>query len=338
MAAALRLLAAFATLCGAAQCAQVDRQLMAMGTGLSLSVQAGDRAAALAASESVVRALEAAEDRLGTWRPGGELDRFNHAALDQAFVLSPLLAHELGVASCWWRDTGGAFDPGIGALTAAWGLRCGGRLPADNERLAALACGGLAGLEMAASRAWRRHAGLIIDEGGFGKGAGLDEALHALAASAATAALIDLGGQLALYGEAGPTRIAVADPRDRLRSVAAFVVDAGSVATSGNSERGIEVQGARYGHVLDPHSGWPAPDFGSLTVWAADPLDADCLSTGLFVMGPDQALRWAEGRVGVEVLTVEVQGQSLRVRATPGIAASLELLAPDIDQERKRQP
>ena len=90
----------------------------------------------------------------------------------------------------------------------------------------------------------------------------------------------------------------LADPRDRQRAVARIEIPSGSVATSGNSERGVVVDGRRIGHLLDPRTGRPAPDFGSLTVWAPTALEADCLATGLYVLGPEAALAWAERHPG----------------------------------------
>lgn len=327
--------------------ASVERRGALMGTRLQLRVEAPDRLAAMGASERALRALEAAESRLSTWRPDTELARLNRAAAGEPVTLSPELAAELEAAAACWRETTGAFDPAIGALAAAWGLRTGGRRPTEEERRRALAATGMDGLELRRAtpespqdpvRAVRRRDGLVLDEGGFGKGAGLRAALTALADTDATSAALDLGGQWAFWrrssgedsqdgsraapGEPG-WRVAVAHPRDRLRVVAAITVDGGSVATSGNSEHA--------GHLIDPRDGRPAADFGSLTIWAEDPLRADCLSTGLYVLGPEAALAWADRHPGVEVLVLTVDGgdeggERLTAQATPGLAQRLEPL------------
>ena len=93
--------------------------------------------------------------------------------------------------------------------------------------------------------------------------------------------------------------LAAGSPLGWCRTVAATVrLTEGSLATSGNSERGHDGRG----HILDPSDGRPAEDFGSVTVSTRDPLAADCLSTALFVMGPDAGMRWVEGRAGVEAV------------------------------------
>ncbi len=148
-------------------------------------------------------------------------------------------------------------------------------------------------VELQGRRAVRRYAATRLEEGAWGKGAGLDAALAALRATPrVTAAWLDLGGQAAVLGDADWTAT-VADPADRQRAVVAIDLAGGSLSTSGNGERGLVVEGRRIGHLLDPRTGRPAADFGSLTVWAPSGLRADCLSTGLYVMGPDAALAWA---------------------------------------------
>jgi thiamine biosynthesis lipoprotein len=103
-----------------------------MGTTLTVSVEALDRLTALAAGEKAVRALEAAEARLSTWQEDTELARLNRATVGEAVALSQKLAEELAAVRHWWKETNGAFDPGIGVLVDIWGLRQGGRRPTSN--------------------------------------------------------------------------------------------------------------------------------------------------------------------------------------------------------------
>lgn len=310
----------------------VERRLSMMGTSLDIAIEAADRETALLASERAVSALEAAEARLSTWHDDSELARLNQAPAGAPVALSEELAADLAAAHRCWEQTAGTFDPAVGPLVRAWGLREGGRLPGEDELRAALTATGLDGLRLDGRTAIREEAGLVLEEGGFGKGAGLAEALAVLADTPGVRrATLDLGGQVALLSSGGSTwSVPVADPQRRDREVIALTVDRGSVATSGNSERGIMVEGRRIGHLLDPRTGRPAPDFGSLTVWTADPLAADCLSTGLYVMGPEAALAWAAVHPGVEVLALRPHGEGLEALATPGLRGRLEALTGDV--------
>jgi len=324
--------------------ALVERRVALMGTHLDLAVEAADRAAALAASELAVAAVEAAEARLSTWRDGGELARLNAAPAGRPVELSPALAAELGAALACSALTGGAFDPALGALAAAWGLRQGGRQPGGEELAAAREASGAALLGLAGGRAVRRHPDVAVDEGGFGKGAGLAAAVATLAADGrAERAVLDFGGQVTVWerrpGEVAKVAVGVADPRERGVAAAVLSIDGGSVATSGNGERGIVAGGVRRGHLLDPRTGEPAPDRGSLTVWVADrapvpggaalgpaahALLADCLSTGLYVLGPETAVEWASRRPGIEVLALAPDGRGgVAGRASAGLAGRI---------------
>lgn len=305
--------------------AVAERRLGMMGTSLEIAVESGSREAALAASERAVQALEAAEARLSTWRDDTELARLNRAPAGAARTLSPALARDLTAARRCWEETDGAFDPAVGALVRTWDLRGKGRVPAPAERRDAAAAGGMDGLRLDGRTAVRERTGLVLEEGGFGKGAGLADALAVLSADPAVVrASLNLGGQLAVFDRGTGERwdVPVADPERRDRAVISLSIDRGSVSTSGNSERP--------GHLLDPRTGEPAPDFGSLTVWAEDPLRADCLSTGLYVLGPDRALAWAEVHPGVEVLVLRREGEQLQAWVTPGLKGNLERLASEV--------
>jgi thiamine biosynthesis lipoprotein len=300
--------------------ASVERRLGAMGTWLEIEVAAVDRPTALAASEAAVRAIEATETRLSTWRPDSELSRLLRAPVGVPQPLSPALRADLAAAWSWSEATGGAFHPGMMPLVQAWGLREGGRRPTPDALAEALAAAAPEALALTGEGLVRGHPGAGVEEGGFGKGRALDLALEAARTAGATRARIDLGGQVAWLG-APAAALPVAHPVERGRAVLELRLDGGSFATSGNSERGIEVDGERLGHLIDPRTGRPAPDFGSLGVWAPDATAADCLSTGLAVLGPDAALEWAEEHDGIEVLLLHVGADGeLRVRASSGLA------------------
>jgi thiamine biosynthesis lipoprotein len=316
----------------------VERELLAMGTALRIGVAGDDREAALRASEAAVQAIASAEARLSTWRADSELARLNAAPAGQPLLLSAETAAELGAAMRCGRATGGAFAVAAGRLVDLWDLRGAGRIPEAGELADALPASTPDAWRLGDGRAVRRHPDVRLEEGGFGKGAGLDRAVAALrAAPGLTAAWLDLGGQTAFVG-AGPWAVRVADPGQRQRPVVELLLDGGSLSTSGNGQRARRVAGRTLGHLLDPRTGRPAEDFGSLSVWAASALVADCLSTGLYVLGPDAALAFAAEHPGVEVLALVRGPGGLEARASAGLAGRVRALDPTLEIDVRRSP
>lgn len=150
-----------------------------------------------------------------------------------------------------------------------------------------------------------------FEEGAFGKGYAIDRMLEGITAKTAT---IDFGGQLAVRGT---LRVQIADPARRDTPVVALTIENASLSTSADSEKP--------GHILDPRSGKAVPARGSASVIADDALDADILSTALYVMGEDEGLRWADAN-GVAAIFITPQ-QTIRLSAAARQRArGLELL------------
>jgi FAD:protein FMN transferase len=294
---------------------RVEREAWAMGTRVRLVVEARERPGAALASEAALAEIERVERLLSTWDGTSELGRLNAAPVGEPVRLSGELADLLHEAASWAERTGRAFDPTIGPLIDAWDVRGGGRVPTQAELSAALAAVGATALALEEGRAARGSAAAWIDSGAFGKGAALRSVARLPEAADAERLLVDLGGQLWAAAPPGaPWLVDVAHPRERTQPVARLSVRGVSVATSGASERP--------GHLLDPRSGRPAPDWGSVTVVSADALAADALSTALYVMGPEDGLAWARAN-GVAALFLEIAPEALRARWSESMDAWL---------------
>ena len=96
----------------------------------------------------------------------------------------------------------------------------------------------------------------------------------------------------------------------------------GAVVTSGDYERFFEEDGERYHHILDPRTGYPARNLLSATVVAPTAIEADALSTALFVMGPQRGLELVESLPGVEAILVTPQ---LELLISSGLQDCVEL-------------
>jgi thiamine biosynthesis lipoprotein len=178
----------------------------------------------------------------------------------------------------------------------------------------------------------KTKSGVLLEEGGFGKGVGLDAALDSLSSASVTSAVLDFGGQVAVLPQHEPVSITIADPDRRGRPILAILIDGGSLSVSGNSEKSFVVAGVRYGHLLNPKNGKPVPDFGSAVVWTERGVWADCLSTALYAMGPAKAKEWARLHPEHGVLLIERASKGrLRVTASDRFRGRLTSLDRQID-------
>jgi thiamine biosynthesis lipoprotein len=310
--------------------ATAERRVEVMGTTLDLVVRMKYRDEALAASESALAEIRRVESLLTTWKPGGELWRVDEAAPGKPVAVSSELAELLRTEFAWVPRTQGAFDPTVLPLVRAWDLRGKGRIPAPAALAAARKASGVGHFRIDASghSVTRLAPDAGIDEGAWGKGYALELAGRVLGKAGVAGAVLDLGGQVLAVGSDAnerPWRVPVADPRDRQKTVVELGLANLSASTSGNSERSRVVDERRIGHILDPRTGEPAADFGSVTVVAPSALVADILSTAFFVLGPEKglALSAALRKEGVEneVLFLVVRGAGLEAVSSPGIAS-----------------
>lgn len=299
--------------CAQEEVASVTRTVAVMGTLATVTIWAASEDDAREDGDAAIREIERVEGFLSSWRDDTEVGRLNSTPTGVGGQASPELRHILGDVALWSRWSGGAFHPAVGALVDIWDLRGRGRRPSADEIQEALGATGEAGVRFdgATGILTRLHEGAWIDSGGFGKGAALRSAGDSLRARGVRRARLDLGGQLLLIG-ALPVTVGVAHPARRSEVAATLHVADVSVATSGQSERGIVVDGLRLGHILDPRSGHPVPAWGSVTVVARDALVADVLATALYVLGPSDGMLLAESLTAIGVLFLEDRDGAVR--------------------------
>ncbi|WKY46733.1 FAD:protein FMN transferase [Eubacteriaceae bacterium ES3] len=154
------------------------------------------------------------------------------------------------------------------------------------------------------------EAGMAVNFGAIAKGYIADEIMGMLRNEGVQHALIDLGGNILVMGgktDSQPFGIGVEDPLNPGQGyIGVISISDGSVVTSGNYQRYFtDSSGVRYHHILDPDTGYPA-DSGviQVSVIAEKSIDADALSTTLFLLGTKQGLELVEGLDQVEAIFI----------------------------------
>lgn len=152
--------------------------------------------------------------------------------------------------------------------------------------------------------------GASIDVGAVAKGYAVQNAADAARDAGADSLMINAGGNVVTVGcrpDGEKWQIGIDNPITRER-VVVRCSDA-SVVTSGNYERYYVVDGEKYHHIIDPHTGYPAEGFSSVSVIARSSVDADALSTSLFLMGLDEGLALIEGLEDCEAMWIDCDGR-----------------------------
>ncbi len=144
--------------------------------------------------------------------------------------------------------------------------------------------------------------GIELNLGGIGKGYALDRVSALLVESGVKHALVSAGGSSlrASGGRGGGFRVDLRSPA-RDAPLVRLRLRGASLGTSGAGVQFVEVEGQRYGHVIDPRTGWPARGMLSASVVADDAASADALSTAFLVGGETLARRYCQAHANVAV-------------------------------------
>ncbi len=295
-----------------------------MGTSyrvrLAATLDATERAAVTTA---ITRELALVDERMSAWRPDSELTRFNERRTVEAQRLSPETFEVLLEAERVAAETGGAFDVTVGPLVEAWGFgaRGAGGPPPTAARLDTLRSRvgwRLLVLDPIQGTAAKGHPELVLDLDGIAPGYAVDRIATALEQLGWSDYLIEIGGEVRGRGrnEDGRVwRVGIERPEAAPGTLARLVaLDGSALATSGDARNFRVVSGRRLTHLIDPRTGEPAAHaLASATVLAPLCITADALATALMVMGPDEALAFAE-RKGLAVLLQVREGDGFAER------------------------
>jgi FAD:protein FMN transferase len=244
-----------------------------------------------AASGIVFREVKRVEELLSKYNEESEVSRLNRLG---KLKVSPDTFYILKKSKEFWQLTQGAFDITVGPLVDLWGFTSQEyQVPGDDQVQAALK---LVGSDKIILHEFDnvvefKLPGMKIDLGAIAKGFALDCAVKKLKENNIRSCLINAGGQVYALGDKSGKPWKVAS-RGAGRSEIAEVrkLKNRSVSTSADYEQSFLKNGRRYGHILSPQTGFPA-DSGivSVTVITDKGLDADALSTGIFVLGREKA-------------------------------------------------
>lgn len=286
----------------------VNRSAMACRFEVTLPIS--DRAGVAVATDALNR-IDELEAQLSIFRPSSEVSFINREAARRAVAVEHSLFDLLSLCKSLHEQTHGAFDVTAGALTRCWGfLRRSGRIPAADELKHARSLVGSDKLlledETRSVRFLRE--GMEINLGSIGKGYALDRVATEMRDRVASALLN--AGASSMYALGGGDRdegwsVGLRDPRNKDRRLARLRLRDCALSTSGNEEQFFEHDGQRYGHIIDPRSGWPAQQVTSVSVIARSAALTDALATAFYIGGREVAENYCAANPEILVIMLE---------------------------------
>lgn len=258
---------------------------------------------------AVVAWVTAFEAKYSRFRPDSLVGRINAAAGREWVPVDEEMEAMLKLCDTLHFMTQGVLDPTALPLIHLWNYKAESpRIPAESEIAAARARVGWKKVQRAPGKVFLPEPGMAIDFGGFGKEYAVDIASQIAAERGIPSALVDFGHDLRAVG-APPGRpawhIGLEDPQKPGTSSSSVALVGRGIASSGDYIRGFTLNGKRYGHIIDPRTGWPvANGCRQATVVAATCLQAGVLSTTAFVLGVPKGIEFIQACPGAEGLLV----------------------------------
>jgi thiamine biosynthesis lipoprotein len=298
-------------LTASAQSKAYTKELLLMSSRFEVTAVSENDTLAWEAINAVIAETNRIEKLISEWDSTSQTSAINRfAGIKPVTVdreLFDLIARSIKVS----KLTDGAFDISFAPLYKVWKINEKiNVLPTNDQIEFAKKFVGYSKiiLDNTNHTVFLQEKGMKIGLGGIGQGYVANACKHVMVQMGIKAGLLNVSGDIITWGtqpDGSNWRIGIADPRDKNVVISWLAVHDISVVTSGNYEKFMTVNGKRYGHIVDPRTGYPADHIGSVTIVSPDAELSDALATGVFVLGVDDGLNLVNQLKGVECLIID---------------------------------
>ena len=267
-----------------------ESTFVAMGSPCELLARTDDGDLARVLIDVVAGEAWRIEDKFSRYIADSVVERIN-SSNGEAVEVDEETANLLDFAASLFAMSDGQFDITSGVLRKAWKFDGGDRVPDGQLVKSILDTVGWGKVD------WQRpfltmQRGMQLDFGGIGKEYAVDKAAGLVAMKTDASVLLNFGGDIVASGSAGDfagwkVGIEALQTNDN-KSQRVIRLTQGALATSGDARRFILRDGVRYGHILDPTTGWPVTGAPRSVNVAADTCtQAGMLATFAMLSGKD---------------------------------------------------
>jgi thiamine biosynthesis lipoprotein len=268
-----------------------------MGNQFEISVVANDEAFADKKINEAVAEIKRIETLLTTFRPDSQTNQINENSGIKPVKVDSEVFHLIQRSLRISEISQGAFDITYGSLDKRfWNFDKEMESLPDTEtakQSVALINYKNVILDAEDQTVFLKEKGMRIGFGGIGKGYAADRAKRLLQEAGVASGIVNASGDLVTWGmqpNGKPWTVGIADPENKLKSFSYMNISNMAIATSGNYEKFVIIDGKKYSHTIDPHTGFPVNGIKSVSIICPQAELADALATPVTVMGVEVGL------------------------------------------------
>lgn len=282
-----------------------------MGTFAHILVIADSPQQGHSAIEAAFAEIRDIESRMSDYDPNSLLSQVNREAFAAPVPVDDDLFEVLAASLHYSRLSGGAFDISVGPVVQLWRqAKITGQAPTPEQLQQAQQAVGWQNLMLDDDPRTVRFAkdGMFLDLGGIAKGFAVDKALDILRTAGLKGGMVDIGGNLRCFGmpphNATHWLIGLQDPIHPENVLLRLKMDDRAVATSGDYQRFVIIDGQKHSHIVNPATADSARDLSSVTIITDTAMAADALATAVSVLGTEKGLALIESVPETEAILI----------------------------------
>ena len=288
-----------------------------MGTFAHVVAVAEDSGTAKKCVEAALEEIHKVDVLMSDYKSDSEISRANREAFEKAVKVSETTYEVLQRSVEFSKMTGGAFDITVGPLVALFRNAKASKIAPSEEQIAmARSKVGFEKLKLDSENMTVQFSdkGMLLDLGGIAKGYAIDKAIEAALRCGAIGAMVDIGGDVRCFGLPPKGKdhwlIGLQDPNSAIEGIEGgglllvLKITNAAVATSGDYQQFVIIEGKRYSHIMDRRTGTSAEGLSSVTIIADNATDADALATSVSVMGAEKGLALIEKLSNTEAILI----------------------------------
>ncbi len=289
----------------------VKKTLKLMGTRFEITVVAPNEEIGYLDIDEAVSEIERIEQMISSWEETSETSKIIKNAGIQPVKVSSEFYRLIERAIKISEITDGAFDITYASMDNIWKFDGSmDRMPSEKEIQKSIAKIGYKKivLDPDEQTVFLSEPGMRIGFGAIGKGYAADKAKELLTPKRVKGGIINASGDLTTWGTKVTGEkwlVGIANPLSKNKVFSWLPIVESSVATSGNYEKYITLNGKKYSHIIDPRTGYPTTGINSVSVFAKQAELCDALATAVFIMGRDTGIHMINQIDGVEVVVVD---------------------------------